>query len=138
MIKWLCLRFVCLINDYFLEIDTFNLVHHTNGIQVFLTDQEGHDYLSMNDLGNDLDEIKFHVNLLPPTDDANVIIPRVEPNDDGWFSDDAWPAFNVTNGVPGMDSILDINWAERTDTILKYMEKAPDATWEFVFVDKVT
>lgn len=85
--------------------------------------------------GNDLDEIKFRINLLAPTDDANVIVPRSRPDDDGVFGDWHGPVFRVTNGVPGGDTIIDVPFATRTDTILKYFEKAPDASWEFVFVD---
>lgn len=88
--------------------------------------------------GNDLDEIKFHINLLAPTDDANVVVPRGAFNyADNEYGDWVGPVYEVTDGVPGMDTILEVPFATRTDSIMKYLEKAPEASWEFVFVDGV-
>jgi hypothetical protein len=88
--------------------------------------------------GDDLDEVRFHINLLPPTEDANWIIPKAGFDwDNNTYSDYVGPVFEVTAGVPGGDTILDIPFATRTDSIMKYFEKAPNASWEFVFVDGV-
>ncbi|MEX2369405.1 MAG: cadherin-like beta sandwich domain-containing protein [Bacteroidales bacterium] len=85
--------------------------------------------------GNELDLVKFHINLLPPTDDANWVVPKAALDDEGWFGDWHGPVFDVTEGVPGIDTILDVPFATRIDTIFKYFEKAPEAEWEIVFAD---
>ncbi|MDT8432862.1 MAG: T9SS type A sorting domain-containing protein [Bacteroidales bacterium] len=88
--------------------------------------------------GNDLDEIKFHINLLPPTEDANWVVPKAAFDyENNEYGDWHGPVFEVTAGVPGMDTILEVPFATRTDTIEKYLEKAPDAEWEFVWIDGV-
>ncbi|MCF8225797.1 MAG: T9SS type A sorting domain-containing protein [Bacteroidales bacterium] len=83
--------------------------------------------------GNELDEIRFHINVLPPEPGDNRIIPKVKPGYEkgGWYGTRHKAFLEVTNGAPGMDTILDIPYATRKDTMLKYFEKAPDATWEF-------
>ncbi|MCF8227182.1 MAG: T9SS type A sorting domain-containing protein [Bacteroidales bacterium] len=82
--------------------------------------------------GNVLDEVRFHINVLDPTDDANMVIPRSAPDyETGVFGDWHGPVFEVTDG----NEIPDIPFATRTDSLLKYLEKAPNAEWEFVFAD---
>lgn len=87
--------------------------------------------------GNELTKKGFHINVLPPTEDANWIIPMDNPN----FSDGTWPQgprprYEVSHGY-AMDTIYEVPFATRTDTIQTYFEKAPNASWEFVFVDGV-
>lgn len=93
------------------------------------------DVLTVYACGNDLDVVDFDINLLPPTDDDNVVIPKIAPGDWGAYS--IYPAFEVTDGVPGMDTILNVAFGTRSDTIEKYLEKAPQAAWEFIWVDGV-
>lgn len=85
--------------------------------------------------GNDLDEIKFHINLLPPTEDANWVVPKAAFDyENNEYGDWHGPVFEVTAGY-AMDTILEVPFATRTDSIMKYFEKAQEAEWEFVFVD---
>ncbi len=93
------------------------------------------DVLTVYACGNDLDRIDFNVEVAEPTADANIVIPKRVPGDNGWYGQWAGAPFEVTDGVPGMDSIREVPFGIRTDTMLKYLEKAPNATWEFVWVD---
>jgi len=41
----------------------------------------------------------------------------------------------VTENQPGMDSIAEVSFGYRVDSLFKYLEKAPNASWEIVWVD---
>jgi len=92
------------------------------------------DTLTVYACGIDRDMVKFHINVLAPTADANIVIPKRAKNEDGFYNDSYIP-YIVTDKVPGMDTISEVPFATRTDTLLKYLEKAPKATWEFIWVD---
>lgn len=79
----------------------------------------------------------FRIELLPPTEDANWIIPKARKDyETGIWGDWHGPVYDVTSGL-AMDTILDVPFAERSDSIMKFFEKAPNASWEFVWVDGV-
>jgi hypothetical protein len=104
------------------------------------------DVLTVYACGNDLDMINFKLQVAPPTTDANIVVPKNRPDNDGFFAGGS-PLYIVTDGVPGMDTIdgywgqlngpyfRGIGFASRVDTLFKYLEKAPNATWEIVWVD---
>jgi len=90
--------------------------------------------------GDDLDTRIFSMQPLPPSVDANIVIPLKQqgtqnPGENFWTN--AFTPYIVTEGEPGMDTIKGVFYATRVDTLLKYLEKAPNATWEIVFVDGV-
>jgi hypothetical protein len=93
--------------------------------------------------GNDLDMIKFRINVSAPTADANIVMPMYVPNNRSWYGGpSASASVAVSDGIPGMDTISNsgmigfgITYGTRVDTLLKYLEKAPNATWEIVWVD---
>jgi hypothetical protein len=83
---------------------------------------------------------EFTINVLPPTNDDNIVIPKNEFNYVTMFYNDLllpYSGYRVTQGIPGMDTINHIDYATRVDTLFKYLEKAPQATWEIVFKDGV-
>jgi len=104
----------------------------------FVSAQTG-DTITIYACGNDLDIEVFRIEVTPPGDDANIVVPKNALLDVGFFidGDDVGHVFDVTDGVPGMDTISDLGFATRKDTLFKYLEKAPDATWEIVFIDNV-
>lgn len=84
--------------------------------------------------GNDLDKIDFEVIVSPPTADANIVVPKKFADEDGYYS--GWPpTWVVTDKNPVMDTIMEIPFGIRVDTLLKYLEKAPNASWEIEWVD---
>jgi len=79
----------------------------------------------------------FRIELLPPPENANWIIPKARKNyENGIWGDWHGPVYDVTAGL-AMDTILDVPFAERTDSIKKFFEKAPNAEWEFIWVDGI-
>lgn len=92
------------------------------------------DVLTLYACGNDREMVEFTLQVAPPTTGANIVIPkRHQANGDNWV--DAWTDYIVTDGVPGMDTIKNVFYGERVDTLFKYLEKAPNADWEIVWVD---
>lgn len=86
--------------------------------------------------------VKFGIDVFPPTADDNIVIPkngfdytemRYDPNwmqayNAGWGRQ----GLEVTDKAPGMDSIRGLNYGTRIDTLYKYLEKAPKATWKVI------
>jgi hypothetical protein len=89
--------------------------------------------------GDDLDTRIFTMQPLPPSVDANIVIPlrhkASQPaGEDFWTG--AYTPYIVTKDQPGMDTIKNVFYGTRIDTLLLYLEKAPNATWEIVPVDE--
>jgi hypothetical protein len=83
--------------------------------------------------GDDLDWVAFNVLVEAPTASENRVVPKVHLDDDGWY-DGGYVPYIVTDEHP-MDSILDVAFGTRVDTLLKYLEKPANAEWEIVWVD---
>ena len=92
------------------------------------------DVLTLYACGNTLQTEVFNLEVNDPPADANIVIPKYEMTDDGFYAGAGIP-FEVTDGVPVMDTIREVPFATRVDTLTKYLEKAPNATWEIVWVD---
>lgn len=91
------------------------------------------DVLTIYAIGNTLQEEVFDIVVMEPTADANLVIPLKELTDDGDYVNAGTP-YEVTDGLE-MDTISEIPFACRVDSLTKYLEKAPKADWEFVWVD---
>jgi len=96
------------------------------------------DSLTIYACGNDMDMIKWHIEAAPPTVDANWVIPmRIRstnpPYEYGLNTEVYEVSHMMKEGI--LDTISEIPFATRTDSLLKYLEKAPNASWEFVWVD---
>ena len=111
---------------------------------VYISARTG-DQLTVYACGNDVDIETFDITVLPPTGDDNIVMPkyRTAPNSEYIFGfgldfqagEVDWP--RATQNAPGIDTItgsyFGLPFATRTDTLLKYLEKPENATWEFVF-----
>ncbi len=99
------------------------------------------DSLTIYACGNDLDVIKWHIEAAPPTADANWVMPMKQRNSDEESSSyyeypEVGTVFEVShNMTDALDTISEIPYATRVDSLLKYLEKAPNANWEIVWVD---
>lgn len=109
------------------------------------------DKITIYAIGDELQEITFDIAVADPTEDANIVIPKrpvvLDKTDDdyGYYTGGRAGLYDayctVTNGMAGMDTIkhnngfVGIPFATRKDSLLKYLEKAPNATWEIVYVD---
>lgn len=93
--------------------------------------------------GNTLESETFDIVVAPPTADANMVVPMYGFEPDGfyseWINSGGGGMFGVTVGAPTMDSITNsifgIPYATRVDTLVKYLEKAPKASWEIMWSD---
>jgi hypothetical protein len=96
-------------------------------------------------LGDELQVKGFNIVVAEPTEDANIVVPKKGVNDEGFFGDwsaGPYAAFaQATRGAGAVDTIKNMNgirgigFATRVDTLLKYMQKPPNAEWEIVWVD---
>ncbi|MFW5655988.1 MAG: T9SS type A sorting domain-containing protein [Bacteroidota bacterium] len=109
----------------------------------FLSSRTG-DVLHVYAVGNTLEHAEFKIQVAEPGVDANIVIPKKKKNFEtgfyGAYSAGLYDAFcQVTDGHPGMDTIKHINgitgipFATRVDSLFKYLEKAPKATWEIIW-----
>jgi hypothetical protein len=92
------------------------------------------DTLSIYAVGEGLDLIHWHIEAAPPTADANWVLPLKARNDDGEYPE-LGTVYEVSHMVPGMDTISEIPYATRVDSLLLYLEKPANASWEIVWVD---
>ena len=108
------------------------------------------DKLTVYVLGNTMQTATFDIVVAEPTADANVVVPIAHIDNQSYTRGGpivtntqsgilGWP--RVTKHDHGTDTITG-TWyglphATRTDTLLKYLEKPSNATWEFVWVDGV-
>jgi hypothetical protein len=103
------------------------------------------DQITIYACGLDLDMETFDLVLSEPTADANYVIPMHGTMANGFYDDAIRGGnselFNVTVDAAGMDTITNglfgIGYATRVDTLLKYLEKAPKASWEITWVDGI-
>ncbi|SHE33052.1 Por secretion system C-terminal sorting domain-containing protein [Mariniphaga anaerophila] len=106
------------------------------------------DKLTIYACGNTLQTTVFDIIVEAPTTSANIVIPKFSRDWDteGNFYTNAINSgidevFEVTVDVPEMDTITNglfgIQFATRTDTLFKYLEKAPNAQWEIIWVDGI-
>lgn len=84
--------------------------------------------------GNDVDIITFDIVVTPPTAGENRVVPKKMTNSNGFYYLDP-PSWVVTDKIPVMDTIQEIPFGIRSDTLLKYLEKAPEANWVFEWAD---
>lgn len=78
----------------------------------------------------------FTINVLPPAASANLVIPK-NSYDYTHMHHNAHPkpfgGMRITDGVSPIDSITNLAYATRVDTLLKYLEKPAKASWKIVF-----
>jgi hypothetical protein len=102
--------------------------------------------------GDELQTATFDIIVKEPANDANQVIPKAHVNiasswDGGQIRTNTqngidgleWP--RVTRNETGIDTItgarLGLPFATRADSLLRYLEKAPEANWEFIWADGI-
>ena len=93
------------------------------------------DILTVYAVGTTLQQREFTIQVLDPPASANMVIPKYHISGDQDYLG-AWIPYIVTEGVPGMDTISEIPFACRKDSLFEWLEKAPDAEWEILWVDE--
>lgn len=109
------------------------------------TSARTNDTITFYAVGNTLQEIKFTIIALPSTNTDNLVVPKVPMITTGTnrgFYVGAGASYGVTAGN-AMDTIMSPNFLQgigfntRIDSLMKYLEKPTQASWEIVFVDGV-
>jgi len=93
------------------------------------------DKLTVYALGNTMQKMVFDIVVSAPPVDANIVIQKNHKDGDGLY-ENGYNLYEVTDGL-AMDTISNVLFATRIDTLYKYLEKAPNATWEIDWVDDV-
>ena len=98
------------------------------------------DKLTVYACGNVATIKEFQIIVEAPTASDNIVIPKngydyTQKMYSRWVG--SYSGIRITDGVKVMDSITHIDFATRVDTLLKYLEKAPKATWKIVYNDGV-
>lgn len=110
----------------------------------FMSAREG-DKITIYAAGNTLQSKTFDIKVLAPKSSDNIVIPMFGTQANGYYSNDINGGgdgmYGVTVNASGMDTITNslfgITYATRVDSLFKYLEKAPKASWEIVWVDGV-
>lgn len=87
-------------------------------------------------VGEELQSKSFTIEVLEPAADIANVFPKrakVFPSDTTVVWGDA--PYYITEDDPVIDTIGDVPFATRVDTLFEYLEKAPLASWEIVWVD---
>ena len=107
----------------------------------FTTVQTG-DTIRFVAVGNTLEEKVYAIEMSAPANNVAKVFPKRRPRYEAMEDVENWNGvywggtpYYVTENVPGMDSIGDVPFATRVDTLLKYLDKAPNANWAFEWVD---
>ena len=108
---------------------------------------QNRDTLILYAAGNELEQVNFEIVVLEPAADQAVVFPTsyvvrggaywVNPNNQQyeWNENDTWVTpYYVTIGQ-GVDTIGNVPYATRVDSLFRYLEKAPNASWEIVWKD---
>jgi hypothetical protein len=110
------------------------------------------DKLTVMVTGNELQTAVFDIVVAAPTADAKLVVPRaqidiasvkrggpIRGNTQNGIEGLGWP--RVTKHAHGNDTITGtwygLPYSTRTDSLMKYLEKPTNASWEFVWVDGV-
>lgn len=101
----------------------------------YLTARTG-DVLKLYVCGDKVTMQDFSIVVNEPTKDDNIVIPMSSFDNlhsHNYLHPTPWGGMRVTDGVPGMDSITNLAYATRVDSLFKYLEKAPKASWKIVY-----
>jgi sulfur carrier protein ThiS len=94
------------------------------------------DVLTIYACGDSLQKVALTITVVPPTVDANIVVPKKALTGDNDYDGAGVPwGMRVSDGIPGMDTISEIPFGTRVDSLLKYLEKAPNASWAIDWVD---
>lgn len=100
------------------------------------------DTLTLYVCGNDLYTKDFRIEVLPPSEDDNIVVTKMTPNANGFYRNNNMFC-RVSNGNPDMDTIsssqfpgFGITFSTRVDSLMKYLEAPSNAEKvEIVYVD---
>ena len=90
------------------------------------------DKLTIYVIGNEATIKTFSIIVADPTPSDNIVMSKTVKQDLYKEDNRKYAYFKVSDGISGMDTISNINYALRVDTLYKYLEKTPKATWKII------
>lgn len=94
------------------------------------------DKLTMYALGNQLHQIDFKIMVGSPAQDMALVFPSRNFS----YSTGSWSSFSnyyVTNYQTILDTIGNVPFNTRVDSLFKFLHKAPGASWEIIWMDEI-
>jgi len=86
--------------------------------------------------GNEVTIKEFTIIVQDPSPSDNIVIPKFGFDYTRMAATtEVYSGIRVTDGVIGMDTISNIDFETRVDTLFKYLEKAPKASWKIISND---
>lgn len=98
----------------------------------FYTSVRTGDSLTVYACGVTLEYAKFGLIALAPSASEARVVPLNANNGGGWYT-----PYIVSDNESGEDSISNVGFDNRVDSLYKYLEKPEKASWEIVWVDGV-
>ncbi|HET6559002.1 MAG TPA: T9SS type A sorting domain-containing protein [Prolixibacteraceae bacterium] len=95
------------------------------------------DKLTIYACGNEPMNKVFSIVVSAPDASANIVMSRTMPELVYRNNARTREYFRITDGVAGIDTISNITFALRVDTLYKYLEKAPKASWKIIPQDGI-
>lgn len=94
------------------------------------------DKLTFYALGNQLQKMDFKINVMDPAANMALVFPRRNFNSTlrAWSTGSS---YYVTNYGTVTDTIGNVPFAARVDTLFAFLHKSPEASWEILWVDGV-
>jgi hypothetical protein len=94
------------------------------------------DILTLYAAGNSLQKMDFKIVADDPAQDMALVFPRRNYNTslNAWMT---WSYYYVTNYQTVIDTIGNVPFATRVDTLFSFLHKAPGAAWEIIWADGV-
>lgn len=96
------------------------------------------DILTLYAMGDELQTMSFVIDVEEPKDNIAAVFPLRNRNFDvEEGAGTVWgnARYYVTENDPDIDTIGNVEYATRVDTLFKYLEKAANASWEIIWVD---
>jgi len=88
------------------------------------------DTLTLYACGNDLEIINFSIEVAPATEDLPLAFPKNRQGTSNWYT-----PYYVTEDEPGMDTIGNVPFSTRIDTLETYIAISPKANAEYIWID---
>ena len=102
------------------------------------------DTLALYAVGPELEEMVFEIEQAPAAEDMNLVFPYNEPYwnlvqtaDVEYYETGFTTPWYVTEDHPVIDSVGGLPYRVRIDSLFKFLEKAPKASWDIVYKDGV-
>jgi hypothetical protein len=112
---------------------SWDLIQSANSADVTHIGVRTGDKLVMYATGETRQEVDFDLEVVDAIDQTKaLVLPLIAPVG---TSHTLTRIYEVTHDIPGMDTIYNMDYGMRVDSLYKYIEKAEGATWKLICID---